>query len=94
MPLTLNDLLVDCGGGRDAELLATIEQQLSTNRAVVLRNTGMTQVAEMADWAEFIGAPRMEYKYGTGFRAPMGSGVLSVGTEPPCWLNSGASISG
>ena len=86
MPLTLNDLLVDCRGGRgdhEAELLETIEQGLDANRAVVLRNTGMTRVAEMAEWAEFIGAPGMKYRYGTGFRAPMGSGVLSVGTEPP-----------
>ncbi|MDJ0778160.1 MAG: TauD/TfdA family dioxygenase [Gammaproteobacteria bacterium] len=85
-PLTLDDLIVDCCGGRgahDAQLLAEIEAGLATNRAVLLRNTGMTEVAEMAAWAEFVGAPRMEYKYGTGFRYPMGGGVLSVGTEPP-----------
>ena len=86
MPLTLNSLLLDCGGGRgqgDDALRAAIEGRLKAHRAVVLRNTGMQQVAEMAAWADFIGAPRMEYKYGTGFRAPMGAGVLSVGTEPP-----------
>ena len=86
MPFTLDDLLIDCRGGRgdhDAELLDIFERRFTSHRAVVLRNTGMTRVAEMADWAEFIGAPKMEYKYGTGFRLPMGSGVLSVGTEPP-----------
>ena len=85
-PLKLEDLIVDCRGGRgrhDRELLAAIEARLASCRAVLLRNTGMIKAAEMADWAEFIGAPQMEYKYGTGFRHPMGGGVLSVGTEPP-----------
>lgn len=85
-PLTLRDLIVDCRGGRgahDAELLAAIEDKLASRRAVLLRNTGMTKLAEMADWAAFIGAPQMEYRYGTGFRTPQGGGVLSVGNEPP-----------
>ena len=85
-PLTLADLIVDCRGGRgehDAEMLAEIEAKLAAHRAVLLRNTGMLKLAEMADWAEFIGAPRMEYKYGTGFRHALGGGVLSVGDEPP-----------
>jgi hypothetical protein len=85
-PLTLADLIVDCRGGRgehDRKLLSDIEELLGTHRAALLRNTGMEKLAEMAGWAEFVGAPQMEYKYGTGFRAPMGAGVLSVGTEPP-----------
>lgn len=85
-PLTLADLVVDCRGGRGErgrELLAAIEAKLGTHRAAVLRNTGMAKLAEMADWAEFIGAPQMEYRYGAGFRTPQGAGVLSVGNEPP-----------
>ncbi len=85
-PLSLEDLIVDCRGGRgqhDRELLAAIEAKLSSHRAVLLRNTGMLKLAEMADWAEFVGAPQMEYKYGTGFRHALGAGVLSVGDEPP-----------
>jgi len=81
-PVTLDDLIVDCGAEMTPQLNAAIQSRLERDRAVLLRNTGMTRLAEMAEWASFIGAEQMDYSYGTGLREPMGAGVLSVGSEP------------
>ena len=59
-----------------------IANKLEQQRAVYLRNTGMTALQEMSDWAKHIGIEQMDYEGGTGSRFEMGAGVLSVGTEP------------
>lgn len=82
MPLSVKDLLVDCKDQAQSDLRVEIQQKLANERAVLLRNTGMRQVSEMAGWARFIGVEPMEYRFGTGLREDMGAGVLSVGTEP------------
>lgn len=80
--LQASSLVVDCSQYNEAGLKAAIDDKLQRQRAVYLRNTGMTELAEMSQWASFIGIRQMAYEGGTGSRYEMGSGVLSVGTEP------------
>ena len=75
-------LIVDCSRHAGEELRRLIQARLEQERAVYLRNTGMTAVSEMSDWADFIGIRQMDYEGGTGSRFDLGGGVLSVGTEP------------
>ncbi len=75
-------LIVDCSQYREDELKKAITSKLEQQRAVYLRNTGMTALREMSDWAEFVGIRQMDYEGGTGSRFDMGAGVLSVGAEP------------
>lgn len=81
-PLFLEDLLVDCSSGSRTEAIAEIHRKLDVERAALLRNTGMTELSEMATWADRLDLPQMDYTGGTGHREPMGAGVLSVGIEP------------
>ncbi len=81
-PITLENLIVDVSrGGRD-EAVEQVRHKLRRERAVLLRNTGMTDLAEMAAWAKWLGLVQMDYEGGTGHRTSLGAGVLSVGTEP------------
>ena len=75
-------LEVDCAGLEKNELRIVISEKLARERAVYLRNTGMSALREMSDWASDIGIHQMDYEGGTGSRIEMGAGVLSVGTEP------------
>ena len=77
-----SSLVIDCSNYAEDELLAVARDKLDRERAVYLRNTGMTALREMSDWASKIGIQQMEYEGGTGNRFEMGAGVLSVGTEP------------
>ena len=80
--LKVEDLLLDCGGKMFSGLATTIQSRLAINRAVLLRNTGMAELNEMADWARLIGAKQMDYTGGTDHPKPLGSVVFSAGTEP------------
>lgn len=75
-------LIVDCSNCAQSELKEVITSKLENARAVYLRNTGMTALREMADWAKYIGIQQMDYEGGTGARFEIGAGILSVGTEP------------
>ena len=77
-----DSLVVDCAQYDKTDLKAAIDARLQQHRAVYLRNTGMSALGEMAQWASFVGIQQMDYEGGTGSRYEMGSGVLSVGTEP------------
>ena len=80
--LQAENLIVDCGQYERGALQKMIADTLGRERAVYLRNTGMTALSEMSDWAEYVGIQQMDYEGGTGSRFDMGNGVLSVGTEP------------
>ena len=80
--LQASRLIVDCSQHDSAELKAVIAAKLDQERAVYLRNTGMTALREMPDWTGMVGIEQMDYEGGTGARFEMGAGVLSVGTEP------------
>lgn len=81
-PLTLEDLVVDSSRNSRTEVIAEVHCKLDVERAALLRNTGMTQLSEMAAWADLLNLQQMDYTGGTGHREPMGAGVLSVGIEP------------
>ena len=81
-PLTLDDLLVDAAGKERGQIVSEIQDKLDSERAALVRNTGMTELSEMREWAQAVGLPDMNYEGGTGHRDSLGSGVLSVGTEP------------
>jgi alpha-ketoglutarate-dependent taurine dioxygenase len=80
--LQASRLIVDCSQYAKNELVEVIRKKLEKERAVYLRNTGMTAIREMSDWTETVGIQQMDYEGGTGARFEMGGGVLSVGTEP------------
>ena len=80
--LRVENLIVNCDQFEDIELKKAIGDTLERERAVFLRNTGMTTLKEMSDWADYVGIQQMDYEGGTGSRFDMGNGVLSVGTEP------------
>jgi len=75
-------LIIDCQQYPEDKLKEVITSKLNKERAVYLRNTGMTALREMSNWAELVGIQQMPYEGGTGARFDMGDGVLSVGTEP------------
>jgi alpha-ketoglutarate-dependent taurine dioxygenase len=75
-------IILDCNQFSEKKLKQAIALKLESERAVYLRNTGMTALPEMSNWAEFVGIQQMDYEGGTGSRFEMGAGVLSVGTEP------------
>ena len=75
-------LIIDCSQYDRNDLQQVVRDKLAEQRAVYLRNTGMTALREMSAWAEFVGIEQMDYEGGTGSRFDMGEGVLSVGTEP------------
>ena len=81
---TLNQesLIVDCKNHTSGQLEQAIRSTLDRERAVYLRNTGMKTLKEMSQWCDIAGIQQMDYEGGTGARFDMGSGVLSVGTEP------------
>lgn len=80
--LQASSLIVDCSQYGEDQLKNRIASKLDEERAVYLRNSGMTTLREMSDWAKYIGLRQMDYEGGTGSRFDMGDGVLSVGTEP------------
>ena len=79
----LNLLIIDCAGKSRAELRGLVTETLRNHGAVLMKNTGMVEMAEMKDWADLIGSTAMEYTAGTNSRSKLGGGVLTVGTEPP-----------
>ena len=80
--LNPEQLTLDCHGHAQEDLRSLIAERLERDRAVYLRNTGMTALREMSAWADFVGIRQMDYEGGTGSRYDLGDGVLSVGTEP------------
>ena len=75
-------LVVDCRHHSSSDLADVVRAKLKQERAVYLRNTGMTALQQMSQWCEIAGIKQMDYEGGTGARFDMGDGVLSVGTEP------------
>ena len=81
-PLNLDSLIVDIAALGQSCALELIQQKLLLERAALLRNTGMSELRQMAEWCERLGLKPMDYSGGAGHREDVGSGVLSVGTEP------------
>ncbi|MEM7562048.1 MAG: TauD/TfdA family dioxygenase [Pseudomonadota bacterium] len=78
----LDTLIVDVAKLGQQATLDLMQQKLMHERAAVLRNTGMTELNQMAQWSDLLGLCQMDYSGGAGHREDLGSGVLSVGTEP------------